>query len=254
MRGRVTDKSSILLLGRNTVIFGAVVIFAVSLGVGYFLGYKGSSFGRIDAEHGLPLPPAPSPEDKRILEPPVVSKTVPSNPQIPSTLPPEAAEIKLEGPAVAQQPAAEQTPKQTPKQIPKQTIEASQPDKKGKGGGNGIIQPEIKKTDTPESVSVIAKPKEAPSGKKKNEKVEKAKVSAGKLYTVQFGAFPSKEGALQLRAALKAKGIAAYIINKTDSEPYYRVRTGAFKNRKEADLNSRSLQKKTGMPNFVTFR
>jgi cell division protein FtsN len=249
MRGRVTDKSSILLLGRNTVIFGAVVIFAISLGVGYFLGYKGSSFGRIDkqeSEHGLPLPPATSPEDKRILEPPISSKPVPFNPKMPSSLPPEAAEIKPEGPAVAQQSAAEQTPKQT--------IEASQSDIKGKGGGKGIIQPEIMKKTAPESVSVIAKPKEAPSGKKRNEKGEKAKVSAGKLYTVQFGAFPSKEGAMQLRAALKAKGISTYIVNKTDSEPYYRVRTGSFKNRKEADLNSRSLQKKTGMPNFVTFR
>jgi len=255
MRGRVTDKSSILLLGRNSVVFGAIVIFVLSMGIGYFLGYKGSGFGKTDKqalEHGLPLPPSPSSEDKKIVEPSSGNAPVLQDMPTPPAKAPAAAEKTLPGPAAVKNdgkgPAA------------KPAAESPAAAEKEKAEATDIIQPEAREgaaPDKPAPGKYAAVPKEkgvpAPRNTGAADKAKKG-ASAGKVYAIQLGAFPSKEGALQLQSGLKGKGVKTYLVNKTKDDPYYRVRTGSFRSRKEAEHGSKALEKKTGLHNFVTLK
>jgi preprotein translocase subunit SecG len=50
MRVRGPERSSILLLGRSTVIIGAIVITVLSFGLGYFWGYKESDVSQTEDE------------------------------------------------------------------------------------------------------------------------------------------------------------------------------------------------------------
>src|SRR5208337_4459277 len=73
MRGGATERSSILLLSRNTVLIGALLITVASFGIGYFFGFRGGGSTGQDkqpvesAKTGDVFPP----EDKRVIELPV---------------------------------------------------------------------------------------------------------------------------------------------------------------------------------------
>lgn len=253
MRGRITEKSSILLLSRNTVIIGALVITVFGLGLGYLLGYKGGMLGIAEKQQNptetrLPLPS----EEKKVIESPSGDSPVLS------------AEPKTQ-PQTAEQ-EAQKEPEQAQETKPAQK-ELKPKDKKT---AQENLEPE-KKQEVPQEKPVVKTPKEKRGGKKPAEtpkeepkqqaaptKTEKAQpkpiATAKKAYTVQFGAFPSSEGAAQLAQSLKAKNINAYITERAEGDPYYRVRTGSYKNRKEAEKAALSLQKQTGLANFVAVK
>ncbi|MCE5312494.1 MAG: SPOR domain-containing protein [Nitrospiraceae bacterium] len=90
-----------------------------------------------------------------------------------------------------------------------------------------------------------AKPVHAP---KKH--VSAASAAAGK-YTVQFGAFPTKEGAENLKKRLSSKNIKAYILNRKDPNDYFRVRSGSYPTKDAAQKAATSLKASTGVDNFV---
>ncbi|MEW6739213.1 MAG: SPOR domain-containing protein [Nitrospirota bacterium] len=259
MRVRGPERSSILLLGRSTVIIGAIVITVLSFGLGYFWGYKGSDVSQTedevkkDTEQKVIIPP----EDKRVLE--TTSTTPKEAPIAPSIKPPEFPQ--------------ETTPQKSAepeKELPKEQKTAES--KAGKSHGVEIAEgrgeqaekaekdssevkgPEVKaetKAKTKENTPAANKEKNtAKSAVKKNAFPKTSK--SVKLYAIQFGAFPNKEGAEQLRQSLISKGIKAYIVSRTESDPYFRVRVGTYKTKREADLAAVSLQKRTGMQNFVT--
>src|SRR5271169_5600946 len=76
MIGRGTERSSILLLGRNSVVIGALLITIASFGVGYFFGYKSSGASVQEkqvAESSRPGEVVPL-EEKRIIELPVAKE------------------------------------------------------------------------------------------------------------------------------------------------------------------------------------
>jgi cell division protein FtsN len=260
MRFRGTERSSILLLGRSTVIIGAVVITILSFGLGYFWGYKGSGISltedevKRDTEQKAALPP----EDKRVLE--TTSNTPKEAPIAPSIKPPEfphettpqkSAELekdlrrdqktaeskagKSHGVEIAAEDRGEQAEKS--QSAEKAPLEAKESEAKAKIKEN---KPAANKEEK----------NTAKSTAKKNA-VTKASKSSGRLYTIQFGAFPSKEGAEQLRQGLRSKGIKAYIVSRSEDH-YFRVRVGTYKSKKDAEKNAVILQKKTGMQNFVT--
>src|SRR5208337_1994177 len=73
MRGGTTERSSILLLGRNTVLIGALLITVASFGIGYFLGLRG---GNSATQEKQPVESAKAsevfpPEEKRVIDLPV---------------------------------------------------------------------------------------------------------------------------------------------------------------------------------------
>jgi len=253
MRLKGPEKSSILLLGRNTVVIGAVVIIVVSFVFGYFFGYKGT-----DVQENVVNDTASSvtvaPEDKKVLD------NTENAPVLPPVIKP--SEFPKDAP---QKPAVPESPKPDNKPGPDQKNQEVPKFDAGKGilappaGVEGSDAAEVEKERPKKDAASTEKGKakkdnitqKDPKSPKKIKKSQDSKGPKG-IFTVQVGAFPSREGAEQLLQSLKAKNIKAYIVDSGEGNPYYRVRTGSFKKRKDAEQMSSELQKKNGLQNFVT--
>lgn len=250
MRLRGPERSSILLLGRNTVVIGAVVIIIVAFGLGYFFGYKGVDFlqSEKDAEISQKDKAAAVLEEKKVLDAASADKPVIPPPIMPTPKFPH--ENKVQKPSLSEVDKGKEITKELPV-IPPSLPEPPKEKEPAHTEQASGEQP----ADKPQPAEASVKTKGAKPAKKtaKSRGSHKtSKSSHERLYAVQFGAFPTMEGAEQLQSALKAKGIKAYIVEKTEGDPYFRVRTGSFKTKREAGAAAVSMQKKTGMQNFVT--
>ncbi len=261
MRGVGTERSSILLLSRNTVLIGALLITVASFGIGYFFGFRGS--GPAEQEKQPVESPKTSdafpPEEKRVIELPVkdvTGKPAATAQPAPADQPERAAEASAQKPAEA--PAT-----QAKGEIPK-SQDTTEKSKKPGTQKNEAVTAAVAANQVQDNASVKSaqptQPAQAGSaasksgrhtGEKAKKKAKKA-VPSGKLYTVQVGAFPSKEGADQLYKDLKAKNYNPYIVNANGSNDYFKVRVGSFKDKKAAEKSAAALSKKTGLQNFVT--
>ena len=258
MRGGAAERSSILLLNRNSVLIGALLITVVSFGMGYFFGFRGSGSPEQDKR---PVESAKasyvlSPEEKRVLDPTVkdiAGKPAAAAQSEPANQPGQAAETSA--------PKETEAPEtQAKAEVPK-SLDATEKNKKPKPQKNEVgtaavvskqLQDQASLQSDQAARSVNAAPKSGrPAGGKAKKKPKYAGHS-GKLYAVQVGAFPSKEGAEQLYQNLKAKKYNVYIVDAKGSGDYFKVRVGSFKDRKTAEKSAAALSKKTGLQNFVT--
>ena len=257
MRGGGTDRSSILLLSRNTVLIGALLIAVAGLGIGYFLGLRGG--GQQEQEKQTVESAKTSevfpPEEKRAIELPVKNaggKPVTAKAE-PATQPEQADEASVQKPKEA--PAA-QVKGEVPKgpdtaEKSKKTEQQKNEAKTAADAANKVQDNASVKSAQPAQAVNSASKGAAHAGEKAKKKAKKP-VPSGKVYTVQVGAFPSKEGADQLYQSLKAKNYKPYIVNAGGSNDYYKVRIGSFKDKKAAEKSAAALSKKTGLQNFVT--
>lgn len=256
MRLRGPERSSILLLGRNTVVIGAVIIIIVGFGLGYFFGYKGGDFLRSekDTEISQKDKAAAVLEEKKVLDAAPADKPVIPPPIMPPEFP---QENKAQKPALAEAdkgkeipkelPAAKEQKADKPSPFPPEPPKEKEPAQTEKAvGEQPADKPQPAETDVKAKGGKPAKKTVKSKGSQKT-----SKPSHERLYAVQFGAFPTMEGAEQLQGSLKAKGIKAYIVDKSEGDPYFRVRAGTFKSKKAAGSAAVSMQKKTGMQNFV---
>lgn len=248
MRGGLSERSSILLMGRNTVVMGAVVITVASFAIGYFLGFKGGgspeqekqAVQNTKAGDLLPL------EEKRVIDLPV--KDAPGVPVKPSAAQPTPVKQPEQ---VAE--ASSQKPAEAAASVGVNAAQKNETRTAAAPAG----QPQAHASAPDEQASQAAKPgassaKTAGHSAGKTKKKANGGASSGKLYAVQMGAFPSKEGAEQLYQNLKASGLKPYIVNASDGNSYFKVRIGNFKNKKAAEKSAAALSKKTGLQNFVT--
>lgn len=289
MRGRITERSSILLLGRNTVVIGAVAITIVSFGLGYFFGYRGTDSGEPEkaVEEKVEKEVKESPkkaeekqpdDEKRVLEASPVKEsprtvqaaqpiTPPSaQPGAPIVPPPPAKTDSIKPPepipeVAPRKPAdASRSRDKEPRKADQRSSDAASKNR----GPEGALAGGTDKTDTNEKAASVKSPRKrhaaAPSRKKvaSKAKVPKpaaaaAKRSAQKAFTVQLGAFPTREGAEQLLQGLKAKGYKPYIA-EGEGDSYFRVRVGSFSARKDAERSAADLTKQTGLQNYVTVK
>jgi len=257
MRAGATERSSILLLSRNTVLIGALLITVAGFGLGYFFGFRGSG---PTGQEKQPVESARTtdvfpPEEKRVIELPVkdaAGKPAAAQPETPNQ-PDQAAEVSAQKPGEA--PA---TPAKGEIQKSRDTAEKTQKPllKKNEAGTAALTANQDQDNASVKSAQAAQAGNPASkSGRPAGEKAKKrAKNSgpSGKVYTVQVGAFPSKEGADQLYQNLKAKGYKPYIVPAKGSNDYFKVRTGSFKGKKAALKSAAELLKKTGLQNFVT--
>ena len=234
MRVRTPEKSSILLLGRNSVVLGAVLIIIVSFGLGYLVGYKGAPAPQTEQEiKSSPEPKAAiPPEEKKVLEP-VNNQDSLITPIKPSELPSEIKAKKQQEQALEKSEQKAPENKAEKEQLAEKKADAE--DKESRPAPKAALHKQTRKA---------VKPSEKAGS-------PRGTAAAKKLYAVQFGAFPSREGAEQLQQTLKAKGIKTYLVNRSEKDPYFRVRTGGYKSRKEAERHAIALQKTTGVQNFV---
>lgn len=233
MKNKISDRSTLMLLNRTSVILGALAITAVSLAVGYFLGYKSSSLSTVNESQTIidsktqlqPVTP-PTPEVKN-PDAPVLS--LPQNEPKPILQPLKPVEEPKTSSEIIPQ---AKEPEQAAKTTQKPTALDTQDMPKNKQTQNN----QTPKQPTTNAVDTNPKTTQPPT----------------KTYTIQLGAFPQKEGAIELQNKLKAMGIKTYITTKTAKDPYYKVRTGSYKNKKDALNAAKQLQAKTGLPNFIT--
>jgi cell division protein FtsN len=73
-------------------------------------------------------------------------------------------------------------------------------------------------------------------------------------YTVQIGAFKSPAEARQMKAKFEKKGYESYISPAKDrkGQKIYKVKTGDFRDRKEAEVLALKLRKTEGLHTYVT--
>ncbi len=76
------------------------------------------------------------------------------------------------------------------------------------------------------------------------------------IYTVQVGAFKDPKEAEALKNRLDGKGYKTYITESSTSKhvKLFRVRTGEFKGKKEAEVVALKLKKTEGLRAFVTLK
>jgi len=265
MRGGVSDRSSILLLGRNTVVIGAVLITIASFGIGYFFGFRGSS----PSEQEKPVVQAAKTaetvplEEKQVVDLPVKDNTgnAVSSQIAPANRPePEGESVpekQLQPTAEGSKPKVkiETEPSGKPKTPVDQYPKIGKNDIKAAASAANQEQADVSvqsvQSGQSEKTTVIAPKSRRHAGAKAKTRA-KSSVPSGKLYAVQIGAFPNKEGAEQLFQNLKASGYSPYIINGGENNAYYKVRIGTFKKKKDAEKSAAELLKKTGLQNFIT--
>jgi cell division septation protein DedD len=259
MRIRGTERSSILLLGRNTVVIGAIVIIILSFGLGYFLGYKGGDVSHTDKESETATRTDVPSEEKRVLE----SAPADSMANVPSIKPPEfppetePKNLTESGLTDDQKALGSKSDTKTERG---QASDVRHPEEKSKTARIeqpvDKIHPEAAGAEAKDikSDSKTAKKGNSQKDSKSSKKAAKTETAYKKLYAVQFGAFPSRDGAEHMQQTLKAKGIKAYIVNKGKDDPYFRVKVGAYKSKKEAERAANMMRKKTGLQNFVTIK
>lgn len=243
MRLKDQSRNSILLLNRSSVIGGAILLVLISLGLGYFIGFKTGHSGVADLEQ-VTEPPKKTIEEKRVIE------TPPKTESQPAPLPPPSSVSVLEN----NEKSAKTEDKKVEKEHP--PIEIKKDDTQDRSFNKQIGQQKAEKEDIPSDRKSINKVEEKPQKLpiETEKKPTKNTKTQGKFYTIQFGAFPSIQGAEELQKNLKAKGVSTYIVDKGKDGLYYRVRTGSFENKKEADKQVALLEKKTGLKGFVTIK
>lgn len=77
-----------------------------------------------------------------------------------------------------------------------------------------------------------------------------------RIFTVQVGAFRNGLNAITLEKRLNEKGYNAYIyiLESKNEKKLYKVRAGAFSERKKAETLSEIIKKNEGIQTFVTFK
>ncbi len=109
-----------------------------------------------------------------------------------------------------------------------------------------------------EPASPAASVTEKPAVEKSAQKVAPAAVSEGirSIYTVQIGAFKNIAEAKQLKAKFDKKGYKSFIFASTNkkAEKIFKVKTGEFKEKKEAEVLALKLRKTEGLQTYVTMK
>ncbi|MDP2156811.1 MAG: SPOR domain-containing protein [Nitrospirota bacterium] len=128
------------------------------------------------------------------------------------------------------------------------------------------VLPPMKEPASP-ATSVTEKPAQQKIGEsqiakpvveKSAQKVAPAAVSEGmrSIYTVQIGAFKNIAEAKQLKAKFDKKGYKSFISASTNkkAEKIFKVKTGEFREKKEAEVLALKLRKTEGLQTYVTMK
>jgi cell division septation protein DedD len=124
---------------------------------------------------------------------------------------------------------------------------------------NETVSPVAPVTDKPVRQQKSAESQTAkPAPEKSAQKVEHASALESKsdIYTVQIGAFKNIAEAKQLKAKFDKKGHKSFISTGKNkkAEKIFKVKTGEFKEKKEAEVLALKLKKTEGLQTYVTMK
>ncbi len=285
MKGKGSE-SSLVIVSRRVLIAGIAGISIFSFGLGYFLGYGGTSSNKLVKQVEADNKVIAS-EERTVLDssgkptmvpPPVLPGSVPKEPP----LMPRQEDTVKEGTKIAKNvPEAADTQKKTEQPAPEKkdekNLKKETADTPGKGKEAAAEKKAESRTEKKIDKKIESKQKERQvtaaagtkkpakkSDKKQNEKSDKKKLTASKksdtplkskasrTYELQAGAFEDPAKAEGLRKELGAKGYKASVttFSPEAGRTFSRVRIGPYKNRKEAEEALTALKGK-GMESIL---
>lgn len=211
-----SEKPSGFMLGKEFIIVVVIIFSGVSFTLGYYVGKSGMQ------QSGIAL---------KAVEPPVHI---------------QKQELLPVSPSPAAAPSADQTPAAVPLQQ-----DTLPPTKEP-------LSPVAQSTDKSARRQSAETQAEKPATEKSAAKVEPAAAMESKntVYTVQIGAFRNSAEAKQLKAKFDKKGYASYIssVRHPQDQKIFKVKTGEFREKKEAELLALKLKKAEGLQTYVTLK
>lgn len=213
-RTDLKENSSVLFIGRGFIIIAIFITSSLSFTLGYFVG--------------------------KSVRPPVVNQTSAITQQNSTE---QKNPVMYEKGAVNQQPEQIQEHRETQEtQQIQQTQETQQ-------------TVEIPKTQEIQQTQETQSSKETRKTEETKKTKETKETPKARKYTVQAGAFKGVSDANILKERLDKKGYKTYITLETKNhKKLYKVRTGDFATRKEAEILSIKIKKSEGLNTFVTFK
>jgi len=215
------EKPSGFLFGKEFIIVLVIVFSGVSFTLGYFVGKNtaGTAANSLQAAEGIvqqnrpDLPPAPPAQSTETAPAAVPSQGI-SPESAPAAAVPKQGDGKDTGAA------------------PQEQLKAGVQQKHTQPGAAG--------TSTEKTAAKTAQ--------------ESLTAEKTRLYTVQIGAFKSTEEAKQLKARFEKKGYTSFVsaVKDKNGNKIYKVKTGEFPDKKDADVLALKLKKTEGLHTYVT--
>ncbi len=231
-----TEKPSASLFGKEFIIVLVIIFSGLSFTLGYFVGKSGA------------------PKQESAL------KAVESSVQaLKQELPPAS-------PLIAAAPAPEQTQAVLPPI--KEPVAQPAPVKETPGRQLTIHETKTMPAEVKEKmqhINPVALPQKSaeaqsakPAPEKSVQKIDPPVVSESKgaIYTVQIGAFRNIAEAKQLKAKFDKKGHKSFIsaVKNKKAQKIFKVKTGEFKEKKDAEVLALKLKKTEGLQTYVTMK
>lgn len=238
-----SEKPSGFILGKEFIIVLVIIFSGLSFTLGYFVGKSGTQ----KPEPALQAVESPDQRQKQEMPPapplsalaPAPEQTQAGSPLQQAVLPPIKEPVSQLVP-VTEKPARQQTANETKTKLTEVKEKEQQ------------TNPVSVQQQSAESQ--IAKP--APE--KSAEKVEPASSLESKsaIYTVQIGAFKNIAEAKHLKEKFDKKGYKSFISSGKNqkAQKIFKVNTGEFKEKKEAELLALKLTKTEGLQTYITMK
>jgi cell division septation protein DedD len=214
------EKPSGFLLGKEFILIFVIIFSTLSFTLGYFVGRKTGSLASV------PVLQADTPAGQQAKQ--LYLREVSQTPEL------QAANVSGQQPREA---AATETVSVDPgapvSMQERQTSQDSAPRQKE--------QPKTSATEKDDNPAYMAK-------------VQPSAEERDTTYTIQIGAFRSPAEARQLKAAFEKKGYETFIAATKNSkgQKIYKVKTGEFRTKKEAEVLALKLKKTEGLHTYVT--
>lgn len=231
------DRPSLQLLGKGFIIAVVVLFSALSFTLGYFVGKSGADRKSGSPSQAVDMVPIPQKQEATALPQPQAVAENKNTPQ---------AEVTAKEPAEARQ------------KPPLVIVEAKKPEPlkaAPTAKEKPILQPaaqQLPKEPIKESMKEPGKKPEA----KDSSVSEDSRKSNGPVYTVQIAAFKSASEARSFSKKHAKKGLKTYITTTTGKNKIkiYKVKSGEFRDKKDAEVMSLKLNKTMKLKTFVTLK
>jgi cell division septation protein DedD len=230
------DRTSLQLLGKEFMIVVVVIFSALSFTLGYFVGKSGTDTKSGNPSQTAEMIPIPQKQETAAL-PQSQNVSVAEDKNTPQ------AEVTAKEPVEARQKG------------PLVIVEAKKPEPV-----KAAPSAKEKTAEQPATQQLPKEPIKEPAGKKPAAKdssdSEDGSKPEGPLYTVQMAAFKSDSEARSFSKKHAKKGLKTYITTSTGKNKVkiYKVKTGEFRDRKDAEVMSLKLNKTAKVKTFVTLK
>lgn len=219
------EKPSGFLFGKEFIIVLVIVFSGMSFTLGYFVGKNtaGTAAHSLQAAEGIMQQ---------------------NRPDLPSALPAQAQPQPTEtAPAVV--PSQGISPESAPATVPSKQAN----DENAGTASQEQLKAVVQQKHTPPVASGSGIEYTAAKTAPESRSEEKTR-----LYTVQIGAFKSTEEAKQLKTRFEKKGYKSFVsvVKDKKGNKIYKVKTGEFSDKKDADVLALKLKKTEGLHTYVT--